>query len=61
MMASNAELHSLICILQLIDLSPETALTVTAVARFRIFAVIKEHPNYYSNIYILVLVSANKI
>ena len=34
MMASKAELHSLICILQFIDLSPETALTMlTAVAK----------------------------
>ena len=49
MMASNAELHSLICILQFMDLSPETALTMlTAVARCHILAVIKYkvHPNY---------------
>ena len=49
MMASNAELHSLICILQFMDLSPETALTMlTAVVTCHILAVIKNkvHPNY---------------
>ena len=34
MMASNAELHSFICLLQFMDLSPESALTMlTAVAK----------------------------
>ena len=49
MMASNAELHSLICILQFMDLSPKTAMTMlTAAARCHILAVIKYkvHPNY---------------
>ena len=42
MMASNAELHSFICLLQFMDLSRETALTVlTAVARCHILAVFK--------------------
>ena len=40
MMASNAELHSFICLLQFMDLSPETALTIlTAVAKCHILAV----------------------
>ena len=59
-MASNAELHSLICILQFMDLSPKTAMTMlTSVAKSHILAVIKHkvHPNYKSNIY----KSANKI
>ena len=54
MMASNAELHSFICLLQFMDLSPETALTMlTAVAKCHILAVFKYkvHPNCQSNIY----------
>ena len=54
MMASNAELHSFICLLQFMDLSPDTALTMlTAVARCHILAVFKYkvHPNCQSNIY----------
>ena len=40
MMASNAELHSFICILKFMNLSPDTALTMlTAVARCHIVAV----------------------
>ena len=42
MMASNAELHSFIFILQFMDLSPGTAWTMlTAVARCHILAVFK--------------------
>ena len=58
MMASNDELHSLICLLQFMDLSPETALTMLTavpleVARYHILAVFKykAHPNCQSNIY----------
>ena len=54
MMASNAELHSLICLIQFMDLSPETARTMlTTVAECRIVAVFKYkvHPNCESNIY----------
>ena len=54
MMASNAELHSFICLLQFMDLSPETALTMlTAVAKCHILAVFKYkvHANCQSNIY----------
>ena len=60
MMASNAELHSFVCLPQFIDLSPETASTkLTSVARCHILAVFKYkvHPNCHSNIYR----SANKI
>ena len=60
MMASNAELHSFFCLLQFMDLSAETTLTMlTAVAKCHILAVIKYkvHPNCRSNIYR----SANKI
>ena len=60
MMASNAELHSFICLPQFIDLSPKTALTMlTAVAKCHILAVFKYivYPNCQSNIYR----SANKI
>ena len=42
MMASNAELHSYICLLQFMDLSPETAWTMLAsVAKCHILAVFK--------------------
>ena len=54
MMASNAELHSFICLLQFMDLSPGTAwTTLTAVAKCHILAVFKYkvHPNCQSNIY----------
>ena len=52
MMASNAELHSFICILQCMDLSPENALTMlTAVGKCHILAEFKVHPNCQSNIY----------
>ena len=54
MMASNAELHSFICLLQFMDLSAETALTMlTAVAKCHMLAVFKYklHPNCQSNMY----------
>ena len=54
MMASNAELHSFICLPQFMDLSPESAVTMlTAVAKCHRLAVFKYkvHPNCQNDTY----------